>query len=63
MDNNPNYYVDYFEQAFEGLVIRGKCYANNGSFKGSWISDHVIVNEEKGTITYTYETDMINSTH
>lgn len=63
LDGNPNYYIEYFEQTFDGLVIRGKCFSSTLEYKGCWISDRVIVDDVKGIITYTYETDMINSTH
>lgn len=63
LDGNPNYYIEYFEQTFDSLIVRGKCFANDDSFKGNWISEKVIINQREGTITYTYETDMINSTH
>lgn len=63
LDGNPNYYIECLEQTFDCLIVRGKCFANDDSFKGNWTSENVIINEREGTITYTYETDMINSTH
>ncbi len=63
LDGNPVYYIEYFEQTFDGLIIRGNCYFRNYSFKGGWVSDKVVLNETKGVLAYTYETDMIKSTH
>lgn len=62
-DDKPQFYIESFEQDFDGLVIRGKCFYENGSFKGTWTSERVIIDAEKGKITYTYITDMINNTH
>lgn len=59
LDGNPNYYIEYLEQTFDCLIVRGKCFANDDSFKGNWISENVIISEREGTITYTFETDMI----
>lgn len=44
-------------------MIEHHIWRYDDSFKGNWISENVIINEREGTITYTYETDMINSTH
>lgn len=62
-DGNPQYYIETFEQDFNGLIIRGKNYYIDKRFKGKWTSDKVIVDEEAGKITYTYITDMIYNTH
>ena len=61
-DDNPRFYYECFEQDFSGLIIRGTCFNEDGTYKGSWISDNVYINEKTGTITYTYVTDMINNT-
>lgn len=63
INNLPRFYIEYFEQDFESLLIRGFCYNDDGSFKGTWTSDKVYINEQKGTIAYTYETNMIDSTN
>ncbi len=62
-DGKPQYYIESFEQDFDGLVIRGKCFYEDRTFKGTWTSERVIIDDEKGRITYTYITDMINNTH
>lgn len=62
-DGNPQYFVETFEQDFNGLIIRGRNYYKNGSFKGTWVSEKVSINAEKGELSYTYITDMINNTY
>jgi len=63
LDKEPKLYIEYFEQSFDGLVIRGFCYNSDNTYKGTWLSNKAIINEENGTLSYTYETDMIGSTH
>ena len=63
VDGKPRFYVEYYEQDFDGLIIRGFSYNDDGTFKGSWISDKVFINEDNGTITYTYLTDMLHNTN
>ncbi len=63
VDEKPRFYLEYYEQDLEGVLIRGWAYNENGTFKGTWVTDKVYINKQKGTITYTYETDMINSTN
>lgn len=60
-DDKPRYYIEYFEQDFTGLIIRGFCYNEDYSYKGNWVSDRVYINEKNGTITYTYVTEMIRN--
>jgi len=62
-DGNPLYYIESFEQDFDGLVVRGRSYDADKSYKGSWVSDTVMIDTSKGKITYTYVTDMISNTH
>lgn len=62
-DGKPQYYIESFEQDFDGLVIRGKNFYADKRFKGTWISDRVIIDDDEGKITYTYITDMIYNTH
>lgn len=62
-DGNPQYFVEIFEQDFNGLIIRGRNYYKNGSFKGTWVSEKVSINAEKGELSYTYITDMLNNTY
>lgn len=62
-DGTPQYYIESFEQDFNGLIIRGKNYYSDKRFKGKWTSDRVMIDEEAGKITYTYITDMIYNTH
>ena len=61
-DDSPRFYYECFEQDFSGLIIRGTCFNEDGTYKGAWTSDNVYINEKTGTITYTYVTDMINNT-
>lgn len=62
ISGNPNYYIEDFEQDLNGLVIRGKCF-DDTMFKGTWISEKVIIDDIKGKLSYTYETDMVYNTH
>jgi hypothetical protein len=57
------YFIEYFEQDFDRLVIRGRCFHSDKSYKGTWISDSVIIDSDNGKIVYTYLTDMLNNTH
>ncbi len=61
-DNTPRFYYECFEQDFSGLVIRGTCFNEDGTYKGSWVSNDVYIDGNAGTITYTYITDMLNNT-
>lgn len=63
IDNKPKFYIEYYEQDLNGLTIRGFTYKEDGTLKGTWISDKVFINEDYGTITYTYVTDMIQNTN
>ena len=60
-DDNPRFYYECFEQDFSGLIIRGTCFNEDGTYKGSWISNDVCIDGNAGTITYTYVTDMLNN--
>lgn len=62
-DGKPQYFMETFEQDFNGLIIRGRNYYKDGSFKGTWVSEKVSINAEKGELSYTYITDMINNTY
>lgn len=62
-DGKPQYYIESFEQDFDGLVIRGRNFYADKRFKGTWVSEKVIVDDEKGRIIYTYITDMIYNAH
>ena len=63
LDGSPKLFIEYFEQTFDELIIRGRCYEADGSFKGSWVSESVVIKEKEGIIRYTYDTDMINNSH
>lgn len=62
-EDQPRLYIECFEQSFEGLVVRGRCYTLDYQFKGVWVSEKVIIDHDKGRLSYTYETDMVNSSH
>lgn len=62
-NGNPQYFVETFEQDFNGLIIRGRNYFENGNFKGTWVSEKASINVEKGELSYTYITDMIKNTY
>lgn len=62
-DGTPQYYIEAFEQDFDGLIVRGRNYYSDKRFKGKWTSDRVMIDEEAGKITYTYITDMIYNTY
>jgi len=61
LNSEPVFYIENFEQTIDALIIRGRCYHSNNSFKGSWTSTNVIINEKEGIMRYTYETDMVNN--
>ena len=63
LEKQPIFFIENFEQTLEGLIIRGRCFYEDNKYKGSWVSDTVIIDEIKGSISYTYETDMINNVH
>ena len=58
-DGKLRYIIEYFEQDFNSFVIRGTCYYENKKYKGEWKSNNVSIDEEKGEISYTYDTLMI----
>jgi len=62
-DDTPVYFIEVFEQTFDTLFIRGRCFFDNNAKKGQWISERVIIDENRASLSYTYETDMIASTH
>ena len=63
LDNQPKFFIECFEQTLDELIIRGRCFREDYIFKGTWTSDTVIIDEKKGSISYTYETDMIGNVH
>lgn len=63
VEGKPRYYIEYFEQDFNSLIIRSKCYSDDYSYKGEWTSTNVSINEDKGELSYTYETIMENNKH
>lgn len=63
MNGKPRYYIEYFEQDFNSLIIRSKCYSDDLTYKGDWKSTNVSVNEDKGELYYTYETTMQNNNY
>ena len=56
--NQPRYFVEYFEQDFNSLIIRSKCYYEDKKYKGEWKSTNASIDEDKGELYYTYETTM-----
>lgn len=58
--SNPVYFIEYYEQDFENFVIRGKAFSNSFIFIGSWVSDSVSLDIEKGKLIYSYNCDMVN---
>lgn len=63
IEDKPRYYIEYFEQDFNSLIIRSKCYSDDFKYKGKWTSTNVSINEDKGELYYTYETTMENNNH
>ncbi len=59
----PVYFIEEYEQDFDNLIIRGRSYFDNGSYKGAWTSEKVSIDIEKGKISYNYRTDFINNTY
>lgn len=57
-NNQPRYFIEYFEQDFNSLIIRSKCYYEDKKYKGEWKSTNVSIDEDKGELYYTYETTM-----
>lgn len=62
-DDKLQFYIESFEQDFDGLVIGGRCFHEDKSFKGTWTSERVIIDAEKGKIAYTYVTEMIHNSY
>ncbi|WP_310604888.1 hypothetical protein [Anaerosporobacter sp.] len=54
----PRFFVEYFEQDFNSLVIRSKCYFEDGRYRGEWKSRNASIDEDKGELYYTYDTTM-----
>lgn len=63
IEGKPRFYIEYFEQDFNSLIIRSKCYSDDLSYKGDWKSTNVSINEDKGELSYTYETTMQNNNY
>lgn len=57
-NGKPRYFIEYFEQDFNSLIIRSKCYYDDGKYKGDWKSMNVSIDEDKGELYYTYDTTM-----
>ena len=57
------YYVETFEQDFDGLIIKGKGFREKEGYFGSWISENVSINIKKGTMNYTYESNAFKDSH
>ncbi|WP_238861124.1 hypothetical protein [Clostridium sp. YIM B02569] len=62
-NKTPVYFIEEYDQDFDTLIIRGRSYFHNGAYKGSWTSEKVSIDVEKGKISYNYLTDFINNTH
>lgn len=59
--NKPIYYIENYCQDFEKVIVKGRCYTSDYSYKGSWDSENVILNIDNNKLRYTYSTDMINN--
>lgn len=57
-NGKPRYFIEYFEQDFNSLIIRSKCYYEDKRYKGDWKSMNASIDEDKGELYYTYETTM-----
>ena len=55
----PRLIIEQFEQDFDRLIIRGKAFYLDKSLKGSWVSNDVSIDSEKGRISYTYNSTMM----
>ena len=59
-DGTPRYYIEYYEQDFDSLIIRSKCFYSDKSYKGDWKSTNVAIDEEKGELYYTYTVNTLD---
>lgn len=57
-NGSPRFFIERFEQDFNHIVIRGKCYYENCKYKGEWKSTTATIDAEKGELSYTYDTTM-----
>jgi hypothetical protein len=62
-DDTARLYVESFEQDLSGLVIRGKAFKTDKTYHGTWISDNANINARLGSLTYTYEANVIGNSH
>ena len=53
-NGNKRYIVEYYEQDFDRIQIRGHSYNENLELHSSWASTSVTIDEQKGKIFYTY---------
>lgn len=61
VDGTPRYYIEYFEQDFDSLIIRSKCFYEDKKYKGDWKSTNVAIDEERGELYYTYNVTTIDT--
>ncbi|MFC1596177.1 hypothetical protein ACFL4D_02715 [Candidatus Margulisiibacteriota bacterium] len=61
-NNKIRLFCEIFEQDLSDLVVKGKAFKEDGSYYGYWNSDSVNINVRQGTLSYTYNADVIGNT-
>lgn len=61
--NKPIYYIERYIQDYGKLNVKGRCYYEDGTYKGSWFSEDVVIDIKQERIIYNYYTDLIANNH
>lgn len=61
VDNKPTYYIENYYQDWEKIIVKGRCYNTDYSYKGSWDSKNVIMDIDNNKLVYNHATEMINN--
>lgn len=59
-NNDLRYVIEHFEQDFDGLIIRGQSFDENGQPHAHWISTSVSIDPYKGLLSYVSSCDIIS---
>lgn len=57
---NKRYIIEYYEQDFDRIQIRGHSYTEELDFHSSWASTSVTIDEQRGKVFYTYSVNGLD---
>lgn len=61
VENEVEYYYEFFEQGLDELTIKGKFFDKNGAYLGEWTILNPNINTLDSKLTYYYEMNVVSS--